>query len=145
MDFNTWFSGLPAERQKILREDKWMLANAAFEAGLTASASRPQALEKELQSCKERLEDLLRFEPNANDVEKLRVALSYAGIAAPESQEELANLWLSNVRSLIRSVSFLDEFKLKAVNDFANEICGDCSTEHQLWLSAQAENYCKLK
>jgi hypothetical protein len=28
---NEWFLSLSEERQKILREDKWMLANAAFE------------------------------------------------------------------------------------------------------------------
>jgi hypothetical protein len=32
MDFNTWFSSLHPERQAILRDDKWMLARAAFEA-----------------------------------------------------------------------------------------------------------------
>lgn len=30
-NFNEWFSSLPRERQEVLREDKWMLANAAFE------------------------------------------------------------------------------------------------------------------
>lgn len=32
-DLNDWFLSLPHGRQMILREDKWMLANAAFEAG----------------------------------------------------------------------------------------------------------------
>lgn len=39
--FNEWFVDLPAERQSILREDKWMLANAAFEAGKTYANRRP--------------------------------------------------------------------------------------------------------
>lgn len=30
---NDWFLALPPERQAILREDKWMLAEAAFAAG----------------------------------------------------------------------------------------------------------------
>jgi hypothetical protein len=30
---NDWFLSLPPERQAILREDKWMLAEAAFAAG----------------------------------------------------------------------------------------------------------------
>lgn len=143
MDFNAWFNALPPERQAVLREDKWMLANAAFEAASAAAAAKIQLAEKEAESAKDRLDGLLSFEPNANDVEKLRVALSYAGIAAPESQEELAHRWLSYVRALMRSVSFLDEFRAKAVNDFANEICGDVSTDHQRWLSGIAERYCK--
>jgi len=32
MTFNEWFISLPEGRQSVLREDKWMLANAAFEA-----------------------------------------------------------------------------------------------------------------
>lgn len=31
--FNQWFLNLPEGRQAVLREDKWMLANAAYEAG----------------------------------------------------------------------------------------------------------------
>jgi len=33
---NQWFLSLPEERQKILAQDKWMLANAAFAAGRVA-------------------------------------------------------------------------------------------------------------
>ena len=33
MTFNEWFCALPEPRQAILREDKWMLAQAAFDAG----------------------------------------------------------------------------------------------------------------
>lgn len=32
--FNAWFITLPEGRQAILREDKWMLAQAAFDAGM---------------------------------------------------------------------------------------------------------------
>jgi hypothetical protein len=32
MTFNEWWLSLPVGRQKVLIEDKWMLANAAFEA-----------------------------------------------------------------------------------------------------------------
>ena len=32
MDLNDWFLNLPPERQAILREDRWMLARAAWEA-----------------------------------------------------------------------------------------------------------------
>lgn len=39
-DLNSWFLSLPAERQKIIREDKWMLAEAAFAAGLEAAAGK---------------------------------------------------------------------------------------------------------
>lgn len=34
MSANPWFLALPAGRQAVLREDKWMLADAAFAAGL---------------------------------------------------------------------------------------------------------------
>lgn len=47
-DFNGWFFALPKERQEVLREDKWMLANAAFEHALAerdALAARCLALE----------------------------------------------------------------------------------------------------
>jgi hypothetical protein len=40
--FNGWFLSLPAERQAILREDRWMLAEAAFNAGLAAMGGSPQ-------------------------------------------------------------------------------------------------------
>ena len=30
---NEWFLNLPEPRQHILKDDKWMLATAAFEAG----------------------------------------------------------------------------------------------------------------
>ena len=33
MTFNEWFCSLPEGRQAVLLEDKWMLAQAAFEAG----------------------------------------------------------------------------------------------------------------
>lgn len=34
LSFNAWFISLPEGRQAILREDKWMLAQAAFDAGI---------------------------------------------------------------------------------------------------------------
>ncbi len=43
--FNDWFLGLPAERQAILREDKWMMAEAAFHAGFAAGRSSHSAYE----------------------------------------------------------------------------------------------------
>lgn len=33
LDVNAWFCSLPQERQKVLRDDKWLFANAAFKAG----------------------------------------------------------------------------------------------------------------
>lgn len=33
-DFNTWFCAQHEKRQEVLREDKWMLAQAAFDAGV---------------------------------------------------------------------------------------------------------------
>jgi hypothetical protein len=34
MTFNEWWLSLPVGRQKVLMEDKWMLADTAFQAGL---------------------------------------------------------------------------------------------------------------
>jgi len=44
MTFNEWFMSLPEGRQKVLREDKWMLANAAFEAALMLSRDEIERL-----------------------------------------------------------------------------------------------------
>lgn len=38
-DLNDWFLSLEPERQAILRDDKWMLANAAYRAGAERKAS----------------------------------------------------------------------------------------------------------
>ncbi len=40
MDMNTWFCSLPDERKAILRDDKWMLAQAAFDAGRSYAAEQ---------------------------------------------------------------------------------------------------------
>lgn len=39
---NTWFTSLPEERQRILRDDKWMLSDSAFEAGKQSALRTPQ-------------------------------------------------------------------------------------------------------
>lgn len=44
MTFNEWFTSLPEGRQKVLREDKWMLANAAFEAAMMLSRDEIERL-----------------------------------------------------------------------------------------------------
>lgn len=36
---NTWFESLPEGRKAVLRDDKWMLAHAAFEAGRASLAA----------------------------------------------------------------------------------------------------------
>jgi hypothetical protein len=36
---NDWFLALPPERQAVLREDKWLLADAAFKAGQSFNSS----------------------------------------------------------------------------------------------------------
>lgn len=44
---NAWFLSLPEGRQAVLRDDKWMLAHSAFDAGLAAasgSATVPAAV-----------------------------------------------------------------------------------------------------
>jgi len=54
---NTWFESLPEGRKAVLRDDKWMLAHAAFEAGrasLAASAgSEPVAWPKNAAEVRE--------------------------------------------------------------------------------------------
>lgn len=47
MTFNEWFTSLPEGRQKVLREDKWMLANAAFEAAKELSSEEIDRLRKD--------------------------------------------------------------------------------------------------
>ena len=45
VDFNTWFDNLHPDRQAALRDDKWRLAEAAFNAGpgpLLVRRSMPQ-------------------------------------------------------------------------------------------------------
>lgn len=37
--FNEWFLSLPEGRQAALRDDKWMLAQAAFDAGMNLGAA----------------------------------------------------------------------------------------------------------
>lgn len=44
MTFNEWFMSLTEGRQKVLREDKWMLAAAAFEAAKEISREEIESL-----------------------------------------------------------------------------------------------------
>ena len=39
--FNEWFLSLPKERQDILKEDKWMLAENAYKAGQNSNKECP--------------------------------------------------------------------------------------------------------
>lgn len=46
---NTWFESLPEGRKAVLRDDKWMLAHAAFQAGrasLAASAGSERTMDE---------------------------------------------------------------------------------------------------
>lgn len=49
--FNEWFTALPEGRQAVLRDDKWMLASSAFDAGVAAKKD----------SCDELLLDMQLF------------------------------------------------------------------------------------
>jgi hypothetical protein len=40
MTFNSWFCNLPEGRQIVLKEDKWRLSEAAFEAGKSIGEAR---------------------------------------------------------------------------------------------------------
>lgn len=68
-------------------------------------AKRIVEMDKLLSSAHSRIAELERDEPIHEDIATLRKALCKAGIAAPESDEELGIRWLSHVRHLIRSVS----------------------------------------
>jgi hypothetical protein len=52
-DVNTWFCGLEKGRQNVLVEDKWMLASAAYDAGLKKGSEDKQL---EIDQLKEELE-----------------------------------------------------------------------------------------
>lgn len=54
-DFNEWFISLPEGRQAVLREEKWMLADNAFQAGLAQGQAEIESLKAE----KEQLRTLL--------------------------------------------------------------------------------------
>ena len=41
-DLNDWFLSLPEARQNVLRDDKWVLAEAAFAAGKAAALEYKQ-------------------------------------------------------------------------------------------------------
>jgi hypothetical protein len=49
---NQWFLSLVSGRQAVLVEDKWMLANAAFEAG---SALKQEEMQVEIDLKQERI------------------------------------------------------------------------------------------
>lgn len=42
-DVNEWFVSLPPERQAILKEDRWMLAGASFDAGRASALASSEA------------------------------------------------------------------------------------------------------
>jgi hypothetical protein len=50
-DFNEWFCGLPEGRQKVLREDKWALAAAAFDAMKAERDALSAAFKKVKSEC----------------------------------------------------------------------------------------------
>lgn len=56
-NMNEWFLSLPEGRQKVLREDKWMLANAAFAAG-RAAALKDSPDEGQLETWRSLADDL---------------------------------------------------------------------------------------
>ncbi len=51
MTFNQWFLSLEEGRQEVLREDKWLLASAAFEAGKAIQQLSNNAIQDELLPC----------------------------------------------------------------------------------------------
>jgi hypothetical protein len=56
--FNEWFLSLEDGRQAVLREDKWMFADNAFEAGKALSAAEVMRLNGALQINVDRINDL---------------------------------------------------------------------------------------
>lgn len=49
--FNGWFLNLPKEEQAVIREDKWLLAGRAFQAG--KAASKDEVVEELLKAALE--------------------------------------------------------------------------------------------
>lgn len=49
MTFDEWWLSLPIGRQKVLIEDKWMLANAAFEASQESNKELVKLLDRVVQ------------------------------------------------------------------------------------------------
>lgn len=47
--FNGWFLALHEKRQAILREDKWMLATSAFDAGVAAQKQQDSELLRDFE------------------------------------------------------------------------------------------------
>ena len=59
LTFNEWFTSLEKGRQAVLRDDKWMLADAAFQAGRASQAApAPSALVKALRTAEAALSDI---------------------------------------------------------------------------------------
>jgi len=58
-ELNGWFLSLPEGRQKVLVEDKWLLASAAFEAGKAAPEAPAPAVVQVPQSLTD--EEIMRF------------------------------------------------------------------------------------
>lgn len=77
--FNGWFLAQHEKRQAILRDDKWMLATSAFDAGVAAQKERDGELFRDLELfLKELPRDLGRGSLNGMLVQlqhKLQLAL----------------------------------------------------------------------
>lgn len=56
--FNQWFLSLEPGRQAVLREDKWMLADNAFQAGEESKQAIIDEQKQEIAALQQQLQDL---------------------------------------------------------------------------------------
>lgn len=99
MTFNDWFLNLSPERQAIIREDKWMLANAAFEAG--KEAEREVVYQACLNGLTEGLEVADPIMQKARHVGFSDFVLNYA-----KTHADTGTSWFSKLTSLINFNKF---------------------------------------
>lgn len=57
MEFNDWWLSLPEGRRKVLIDDKWALANAAYQASQNRVVGLEKAMLEILQLCNQHEEE----------------------------------------------------------------------------------------
>lgn len=57
-EFNDWFCSLPAGRQAVLRDDKWRLADNAFQSGFEQAHAEIERLKAQNAELLNALEDM---------------------------------------------------------------------------------------
>ena len=109
-EINDWFLSLPAGRQAVLLEDKWMLAGAAFLAGKsTPPAAQPAVQEGRDWSLLEATQESLR--EHMAEIKRLKAA-----------QPAPVPLTLAKIRTMWGSENGLEECDLCKFDDFVQVV-----------------------